>query len=126
MERYETKIQDDVLYVETPEKDWLEVGSMADIYELAGGTEFDIEYDERHAAYFDWLDVGSDGVMTIDVREALSDMSYPGAFVERLAARSLAASERDGPPERTAYFVDVMTDVWTEKGNIDDEDNPFL
>lgn len=126
MRRYETKIDDGILYVESPEGGWLSIGAMSDIYELVGGQEYEIEYDERHAAYFDWLSTDRDGIMTIDVREALAGMSYPGTFVEQLAARDEEAPTPGSPPERTTYFADVMTDVWAQKGNIDDDENPFL
>ena len=126
MERHETTIEDETLYVEDGAGGRLEVGTLADVYELAGGETYDIEYDERHAAYFDWVDADDHGVMTIDVREALSEMTYPPAFVEKLTERSLDPVEGDTFPERTVYFVEVMTDVWSKKGNFDDDENPFI
>ncbi|MFB6136936.1 MAG: hypothetical protein ABEJ42_01160 [Halobacteriaceae archaeon] len=123
MRRHDTKIEDGTLYVEESEGEYLEVGALEDVFQLVGGETFDIEYDTRHAAYFDWISTDADGVMTIDVREALGEMSYPTAFVEKLAALDL--EDRDGPPERTAFFADAMSTAWEQKGNIDDEDNPF-
>ncbi|MFB6136119.1 MAG: hypothetical protein ABEJ04_05120 [Halobacteriaceae archaeon] len=125
MKRYATKIADGTLYVET-EGDWLELGTLEDIYALVGGREYDIEYEKTHAEYVDWVDADSEGVMTIDVRETLEGMTYPAGFVEKLQARSMDVPEGEEYPERTAYFADVMATVWAEKGNLGEEENPFL
>jgi hypothetical protein len=125
MRRHETIIEDGTLYIETEGDDRLEVGTLETIFELVGGRTFEVKYDTRHAAYFDWIETDADGVMTIDVREALDRMSYPPPFLEELAARDMVAID-GGPPERTAYFADIMTDIWEQKGNLEDDDNPFL
>lgn len=125
MRRHATAIRDGTLYVETEEGD-LEVGALAAIYELVGGETFDVEYDTTHAAYFDWVETDADGVMTIDVRDALAGMDYPTAFVEKLAERPIEDPGDGGPPERTAFFADAMTTVWAQKGNLDDDENPFV
>lgn len=123
--RHATKIEDETLYVENGDGDWLLIGTLGAIYDLAGGQQFDIQYDEYHAAYFDWVDADAEGVMTIDVRDALSDMTYPTTFVEKLEERGGEADD-SGHPERAVYFVDVMTDVWEQRGEFDDDENPFL
>lgn len=123
MQRYETKIEDDVLYVESDDG-WLEVGAIGDILDLVGGEEYRIQYDRQQAAYAEWLDTDEDNVLTIDVRETLADMSYPAQFVTALGERD--ARRNGGPSERTRYFADIMTDIWESKGDLDDrEDNPF-
>ena len=125
MRRHETRIEDGTLYVED-DGDWLEIGAMADITELTGGDQYAIEYDPETAGYFDWLDTDDDGVMTVDVRETLAGMTYPSTFVETLRERSLSPAADGEFPDRTTYFVDVMTDVWDSKGDLDDrEDDPF-
>ena len=125
MKRYETKIDEGVVYVETP-SDWLAIGSLADIYELAGGETYAISYDDEQIAFAEWLETDEEGTMTIDIRETIDAMTYPEPFVTKLADRSEMPVENDEFPERTAYFVDVMTDIWDSKGNLDSrEDNPF-
>jgi DNA-dependent RNA polymerase auxiliary subunit epsilon len=116
MKRYATAIEDGTLYVETDDGR-TEVGTMDQIEELVGGETFDIEYERRHAALVDWVETDESGVLTIDVREELADMSYPAAFVEKL-------QDRDGD-DRTEFFADSMATVWESKGNLDDDDNPF-
>jgi len=126
MNRSETRIEDGMVAVET-ETGWLEIGSLESLYEAFGGETVEIQYGDQQVAFANWLDTNEDGVMTLDVRETLADMSFPEPFVERLA-------ERDGPEEssgrlapRTAFFADVMADVWEQKGDMGEGDaNPFM
>jgi len=123
MERYATTIEDGTVFVETVEED-VEIGNLADIFDIVGGEEYTIEYDETEAAYYDWLDTGPGGTLSFDVRETIEEMTYPPEFVEELRERSLEV--RDGYPERTAYFAELLVDIWDSKGNLDDrEENPF-
>lgn len=123
MERYGTTIRDGTVYVESSENS-VEVGTLADIFDIVGGEEYVIEYDDTEVAYYDWLDTDSDGEMRFDVRETVEDMTYPAQFVEELAERPMAV--RDGYPERTAYFAELLVEIWDSKGNLEDRDeNPF-
>ena len=116
MRRYETRIDDDRLYVEGPDG-WLEVGEMALLYDLFGGREYTIEYDEREQAV-PWLRT-DDGRVTFDVRETLEELTFDDEFVDNLEDVSVEATNAQGHPKRTAYFADVMQDIWDSKGNID-------
>jgi len=124
MERHETRIEDGRLYVETGEGD-LDLGSMEDVLSITGGECYTIKYEEDYARVTDWLDLDEAGEMTIDVRETLATMSYPGTFVAKLSDRSMDPGE-EGVPERTRYFTETMIRIWEEKGNLDDDENPFV
>jgi DNA-dependent RNA polymerase auxiliary subunit epsilon len=125
MERYETKIADGTVSVGSGD-DWLTVGTLADVFDIVGGEEYTIEYDETKATAYDWLDTDEAGAMRFDVRETIDEMTYPAEFVEELADRSLDAGPDETYPERTRYFAELLVDIWDSKGNLDDrEENPF-
>lgn len=116
MDRHGTKIEDEVLFVET-EDGWIEIGALPDIYTLVGGREYTIEYDEQ-AASVAWLDTAPDNTLTFDVRDTLADMSYTTETVDVLGNTPLDQGE-DGYPQRTSLFADLMIQIWDSKGNID-------
>lgn len=116
MDRHGTKIEDDVLFVETDD-DWLEIGALPDIYALVGGHEYTIEYDPEAAAVA-WLDTAPDNTLTFDVKNVLADMSYATETVDVLANTPLDPGEADYP-ERTSLFADLMVEIWDSKGNLD-------
>ena len=124
MERHPTRIEDGRLYVETEDGD-LEVGSMEDVLSITDGDSYTITYEEDYARITDWLDLNDDGEMTIEVRDTLATMSYPGRFVGQLEERSMDAGAEE-IPERTRYFTETMIQIWEAKGNLDDDENPFL
>lgn len=123
MERYATRIEDGTVYVEEKEG-WIEVGAIADIFDIVGGEEYAIEYDETEAAYYDWLQTDDEGALSFDVRETIEDMTYPAEFVQELGEKPL--DSHGEYPERTTYFAELLVDIWDSKGNLDGrEDNPF-
>jgi len=128
MTQLETRVEDDTLYVADGDGGWLEVGTFPDIFAVVGGETVDVQYGAKEAAFGQpWLDTDEDDVLTIDVRETLADMSFPPVFVARLADRSLGdGTGPDGVPERTTYFAESMERVWRSRGDVPDEENPFL
>lgn len=123
MERYATFVDDGSVYVETDDGP-LEIGSVDAIRELVGGDSYDIVYEEEYARTVDWLDLDEQDTMTIDVMDTIADMDYPEPFVGKLRERTL--SDGGEPSERTTYFVEVMTEIWDNKGNLDHmEEHPF-
>lgn len=123
MERYATKIEDGTVYIEGVE-DWIEVGALATIFDIVGGETYTIEYEREKAIAYDWLPTDADNTLSFDVEETIEDMTYPVEFVEELEDKSL---DSEGEiPERTAYFAELMVDIWDSKGSLEDrEDNPF-
>lgn len=124
MQRYETRIEGGRIYVETETED-IDVGSLEHVYSVTGGEEYTITYDNDFAGTADWLELDEDGEMTIDVRETLASMDFPAAFVDRLSAQSIDADDGE-IPDRTAFFAESMMAAWNQKGNLDDENNPFI
>lgn len=126
MSSHETRVEDACLYVADADGGWLEVGSFSDIYDVLDGETVEVEYDDEAAAFGSaWLNVDEDNVLTIDVRETLVDMTFPSAFVRKLAARS-AEAVGPGVPERTEFFAESMERVWRSRGSLPDDENPFL
>lgn len=119
MERYDTRIDDGTLYIETDGDD-LEIGSMDEICELLGGETYTIEYDDEARAA-GWLQTDEDGTITFDVRDTIDDMDYDDTFVERMAAEPLDRETSAGYRVRTAEFADLMAEIWDSKGNVEIE-----
>ncbi len=117
MERYETRIDDGILYVEGTDGGWLEIGTVSDIVELVGGETYELQYqDYGHTA--DWVDTDERGVLSFDVRETIADMDHREDFVQALEGAGMEENDA-GYPVRTALFADLMTRIWDSKGNID-------
>lgn len=121
MKRYGTIVEAGVLSVES-EDEPLVIGEMDDIVAFFGGETYTIEYEVDGVKAASWIDLDEDKSLTIDVRETLETMDFPETFVSELAERSHNGS----PSERTEFFAATMQRIWDEKGNIDDETNPFL
>ena len=116
MRRYETRIEDGVLAVETDEG-WLTVGEMDDVTSLLGET-YEIQYDERERTAA-WLQTDEDGTLTFPVAETIADLTFDREFVGLLETTDLDAADEDGVPRRTAFFADMMREIWDSKGNLD-------
>ncbi len=120
MDRYDTRIEDDTLYIEA-EGDDLEVGSMADVCEILGGDSYTIEYEEDAVKAARWLRTDPDGTLSFDVRETIDDMDYDASFVKKIAAEPLDRETAEGYPARTAEFAELMAEIWDSKGNVEIE-----
>ncbi|WP_254280771.1 hypothetical protein [Haloarcula marina] len=117
MERHETRIDDDTLYIEVGNDD-LEVGSLADICEIVGGETYTLEYDKKAQAT-SWIDTDDDGTITFNVRDTLAEMDYNDMIIEKIADQPIDATNPDGYPIRTAKFAELMKEIWDSKGAID-------
>lgn len=117
MERYDTRIDDDTLFIEVGDQD-LEVGALEDICEIVGGESYTIEYDKKAQAT-SWISTDDDGTLTFDVRETLADMDYNETIVEKIADQPIDATDPDGYPIRTARFAELMQEIWDSKGAVD-------
>jgi len=117
MERYATRIDDDILFIEVGEQD-LEVGDLSEICEIVGGDTYTLEYDAKAQAT-SWIATDEDGTITFDVRETLADMDYNETIVEKIANKPIDATNNEGYPVRTAKFAELMQEIWDSKGAID-------
>ena len=120
MRRFESKIDDGTLYVESPD-DWIEVGTVEDIVELVGGETYTIEYDD-YAQAVDWVDTDEEGRLSFDVVETIEEFSFQEEFIVQLADVDLDAEDEDGYPMRTSFYADMMTSIWDSKGNMEISD----
>lgn len=117
MKRYETRIEDGILSVESA-NGWEVIGELSDIHELVGGETYTIEYDD-HAQVVSWLDTEEDGTFTFDVRDTLDEMSYNDEFITQIVDIDPDATDEDGYSLRTSVFADLMTEIWDSKGNLE-------
>lgn len=113
-DRYETQIEDGIVYLEG-ERGRLEVGPLETIVDNVGGETYTIQYDAQEVSLYDWLDEDSE-TLEIDVCETLSSYTLPTTVVHALAEIPLAGQPT---PTRPAYFADVVTRIWDNKGDID-------
>lgn len=116
MHRYETNVQNNVLYIES-ESGWLEIGSMDDICTLVGGETYTVTYDERQQTV-GWLDTDADGTLSFDVQETIAEMDYDREFVANLETIDSDTTDADGYPLRAAVFAELMMDIWDSRGNL--------
>ena len=115
MDRFETDIQNSTLYLVGADQR-IEVGEVAHIIDTLGEV-YEIDYGEQQQE-LPWLDV-EDGVLEVDVRETLDEITFDAAFVERVSTASLEqpADERD-MPERTARFIELIESIWQPDGTL--------
>ena len=116
MKRYDTKVSDETIRVQTDEE-WIEVGDVGTVVELLGSPTYTITYD--HPERYDWLDTDEDGRMTFDVVETIDSYTFDADFVNELASTPMER-RNDGVPKRTALFADLLADIWDSKGNVAD------
>lgn len=115
--RYEPQIEAETLYLECKQHR-IEVGTMDCIVELAGGESYTIEYTDRQSAAA-WLLTDDDNTITFDVREVVGEMPHTQDLVSNLENCPINETTVDGDPKRAALFVDLVTEIWDSKGNLD-------
>ncbi|GAB3689499.1 hypothetical protein GCM10028857_24920 [Salinarchaeum chitinilyticum] len=103
MARYETVVEDDVVYVATSEER-LEVGDLATIVELVGGPAWTIEYSDREKQAHPELSTADEG-LTVDVVDTINAMTFGDTFVETLAAQPVDTADEAGISPRLGLFV---------------------
>ncbi|WP_226042859.1 hypothetical protein [Natrinema sp. DC36] len=115
--RYEPQIEAETLYLER-DQHRLEVGPMESIVELAGGETYTVEYTDRQSAAA-WLSTDDDNTITFDVREVVGEMPHTQDLVSNLENCPIDETTDAGIPKRTALFVDLVTEIWESKGNLE-------
>ena len=116
MRRHETRVEDGVLAIETDDG-WLEIGEMDDVTSLLGET-YEIEYDERERTAA-WLQTDEGGTLSFPVAKTIEGLSFDAEFVGLVAGTPLDELDEDGIPQRTAFFANMMREIWDSKGNLD-------
>lgn len=110
------RIEDGIVHLIGDER--IDVGSAADVVELAGGEVCEVEYDEDVANTDAWTDTDEDNVLRFDVVDTIESMDFPADFAAQVAQ---VAHDADAGKisSRTEFFVDMMTSIWDSKGNLD-------
>ncbi|WP_207589875.1 hypothetical protein [Halomontanus rarus] len=113
MDRYETRINDGTVYLETDD-DELEIGDLETIIEVIGGETYTVSYDERQRTQ-SWLETDDDGAMTVDVRETIEELPHQREVVAKLQAADHSQAKY-GLPERTVEFANEIVAILDQQG----------
>lgn len=113
MKRYEPKCRNGTLFL-VAEDDEVEVGTVEDVVAAVGSETYAIEYDERQRKQ-PWLET-DDGVLKIDVREAVTTMTHAEALIAELR-RFDTETEKYGLSERTVKFADLFVAILERQGS---------
>ncbi|MFB6128961.1 MAG: hypothetical protein ABEJ47_04280, partial [Halorhabdus sp.] len=115
MERHDTKLEDETLFVEF-EGEWVEIGPLDALLDLFGGETYEIEYDDTQSKV-PWLeDSLEDNTLSFDVVETVTDMDFDDEFTEEVVEQPLDSTGNQGHPLRTETFVAKMIEIWEAQG----------
>jgi hypothetical protein len=101
MARYETHVEDDTVYVGTPDGP-LAVGALSDVLDVVGGPAWRIEYSD--AARDLGMDTSDEGLV-VDVVDMMQAMTHSERFVETLAAQPTEPTGADDISPRLGLFA---------------------
>lgn len=101
MVRYETHVENDTVYVGTPDGP-LEVGAVETVLDVVGGPAWRIEYSD--AASELGMDTSDEGLV-VDVVDMMQAMTHSERFVETLAAQPAEPTDEDEISPRLGLFV---------------------
>ena len=103
MARFETHVQDDTVYVGTPDGP-LEVGSLEDVLDVVGGPAWTIRYSEAATERHPGMDTSDEGLV-VDVVDMMQAMTHSERFVETLAAQPAEPTGEDDISPRLGLFA---------------------
>ncbi len=112
MTRYTPEVTDGTLYL-VGDDDRVAVGDVDEVVAAVGGDSHAIEYDEKQRAQ-PWLDT-DDGVLEIDVREAVTTLPHTEEFVADLREHGME-TDRSGIPTRTVEFANGLVEILERQG----------
>lgn len=101
MVRYETHVEEETVYVGTPDGP-LEVGAVGDVLDVVGGPAWRIEYSE--AVRDLGMDTSDEGLV-VDVVDMMQAMTHSERFVETLSAQPVEPTDEDEISPRLGLFV---------------------
>lgn len=110
-------VENETFYLEA-DGNRIEIGPMDAIIELIGGETYTLDYDSEQSSVA-WLSTDEDNTITFEVREELVDWAYTEQLVRNVRESSLERAGESGHPIRTEVFVDLVTEIWDSKGNVD-------
>jgi len=123
MERHDTKLEDETLFIEWDDE-WLEIGTLDALLDLFGGETYEIEYDDTQSKV-PWLENNlEDNTLSFDVVDVVTDMDFDDDFAEEVVEQPLDSDGNRGYPLRTETFVAKMIEIWEQQGATDEERIP--
>lgn len=103
MTRYETVIEDDTIYVGSPEGR-IEVGTVDQALDIVGGPSWEITYSAEVRHRHPDLNTTDEGLI-VDVVDIMYTMTHSKRFVETLDAQPLEVTDDDEVSPRLGLFV---------------------
>ncbi len=103
MARFETVIEDETIYVGTPDGP-LEVGTVDSVLAVVGGPSWEITYSEEVKQRHPEIDTSDEGLI-VDVVDMMNAMTHSERFVRTLAAQPTESPADDDISPRLGLFV---------------------
>jgi hypothetical protein len=103
MARFETHVEDDTVYVGTPDGP-LEVGALSDLLDVVGGPAWTIQYSDSAKEQHPGMDTSDEGLV-VDVVDMMQAMTHSERFVETLAAQPAEPTQADDISPRLGLFA---------------------
>jgi len=108
MTRYETFVEDGVVYVGAPDGP-LEVGALDVIVEAVGGPSWTIAYTAAEKERHPRMDTSDEG-LTVDVVDMMHTMTFGERFVETMGAHPTETPPSGDLSPRMGLFVGKLLD----------------
>ncbi|MFC7073130.1 hypothetical protein ACFQJ7_12290 [Halovenus rubra] len=103
MARYETVVEDNTIYVGSPDG-LVKVGSLPIALDVVGGPSWEITYTEDLKERHPELDTSDEGLI-VDVVDIMNTMTHSKRFVKTLAAQPAEPTDEDRVSPRLGLFV---------------------
>jgi hypothetical protein len=108
MTRYEAYVEDDTIYVGTPDGP-LAVGELDTALDAVGGPSWTISYSPEAKQRHPEMDTSDEG-LTVDVVDMMHTMTFSERFVETMAAHPAETPPDDDLSPRMGLFVGTLLD----------------
>ncbi len=103
MARYETFVDEEIIYVGTSDGP-LEVGPVSTALSVVGGPSWTIVYSEEAKQRHPEMDTSDEG-LTVDVVDMMQAMTHSEQFVETLAAQPVETPDGEDVSPRLGLFI---------------------
>jgi hypothetical protein len=103
MTRYETFVEDETVYVGSPDGP-LEVGDLETVLSAVGGPSWTITYSPEAKKHHPEMTTADEG-LTVDVVDMMHTMTFGERFVETMAAHPTDSPPADDLSPRMGLFV---------------------
>lgn len=103
MTRYETRVDDGIVYVGTDDG-YVAVGEVTEILDVVGGPAWTISYTDTEKERHPSMDTSDEG-LTVDVVDVIQAMTHGEKFVQTLAAHPAEVSPDGEISPRLGLFA---------------------